>query len=349
MKVEIRIRYFVAALVILVSSQLYANGPANLFVVKGLNFIESKSDYKKAIECFDTAISIDEKCVSAFVNRGIAYNLTKSYGKAVVDLNRAILLDSSQDAAIFNRAFAHQMLGNYLFALYDYNNFIGKHPKNALAYFRRSLVHRDMSELSESIEDLTTSIIIDKDNVEYLLERSHLYFKQNNITKSIEDLSKCIELRPKNSSLLIERAQLYTKNKDFKNCSIDLEAALRLDSNNHQAMLALANCRLELSQHWPAIALYTKLIDLNFNKSVVYYNRARAFVRLERYGKAEADLDKCVKNGGKNLGAYLYLRGLARYKLKKYDEACFDWQQADNLGIKKGGDKLNKYCKEKSE
>ena len=52
-----------------------------------------RKDYRKAIECFDTALQMSPNHAMAFCRRGISHYYRKNYQQALVDLEKASSID----------------------------------------------------------------------------------------------------------------------------------------------------------------------------------------------------------------------------------------------------------------
>ncbi|KYQ99856.1 hypothetical protein DLAC_03809 [Tieghemostelium lacteum] len=74
-----------------------------------------------------------------------------------------------------------------------------------------------------------------------------------------------------------------------------------------------------------AIEYYSMSIQLDSTNSVLYANRAFAYIKLKNYTQAEVDCNRCLNLDPRNLKAY-HRRGIARKELKKYDEAISDFK-----------------------
>ena len=53
----------------------------------------ARKDYRKAIEHFDAALTMDSKHAMAYCRRGISHYYRKNYKQALTDLNKAQKLD----------------------------------------------------------------------------------------------------------------------------------------------------------------------------------------------------------------------------------------------------------------
>jgi TonB family protein len=93
-----------------------------------------KKQYKAAIDDIDTAINIDPRNPTPYVNRCVI-NLYgwKEYDKAIEDCSTAIRLSDKSSMAFNHRGYANEMKKNLTAAFADYNKALEIDPKNELA------------------------------------------------------------------------------------------------------------------------------------------------------------------------------------------------------------------------
>ena len=76
----------------------------------------------EAIADFSVIIDQNELCVTAYINRGAAYDSISDYKKALNDYQRAIELDTSAYHVFHNRGITYFNLGEYDKAITDLTN-----------------------------------------------------------------------------------------------------------------------------------------------------------------------------------------------------------------------------------
>ena len=82
------------------------------YVSRG-NTYAHEGQYDKAIEEYNTAISINPNHADAYSNRGIAYGMKGQHDKAIEDFNTAISIDPNLAQAYFNRGVIYGIKGLY--------------------------------------------------------------------------------------------------------------------------------------------------------------------------------------------------------------------------------------------
>ena len=81
--------------------------------------------------------------------------------------------------------------------------------------------------------------------------------------------------------------------------------------------------------------MYSKAIDLSYEKAVYYKNRGQSFVDLDDYSSAIDDFSKAIEINPKDEDAYWW-RGNSFYKLENYTTAIDDFSKSIDLGDETG-------------
>ena len=89
---------------------------------------------------------------------------------------------------------------------------------------------------------------------------------------------------------------------------------------------------------------YNKVIQLDGNDALAYYNRATCKAELDDYGAGVSDMDEAIRLDAKNASFYKQ-RGNFYYQLKEKEKACFDWRRAVEFGDEKARYQITQYCK----
>ncbi len=113
-----------------------------------------KNRFKKAIDDFTVAISLDPKNPVIYTNRGLVYRKLEEFGLAVEDYSQEIEhLDSSnvedQIKAFNNRAYCNAKLYNYNLAIDDYSTVLGHSKFNIHALHNRGISYERSNRYRE--------------------------------------------------------------------------------------------------------------------------------------------------------------------------------------------------------
>ncbi|MFP4089819.1 MAG: tetratricopeptide repeat protein [Cyclobacteriaceae bacterium] len=98
-----------------------------------------------------------------------------------------------------------------------------------------------------------------------------------------------------------------------------------------------------------AINDYTNAVKLAEKKGsqllyLFYFNRGNSWLKLKNYQKAVRDYDEAIKLQPFHQPSFVN-RGMSRYNLKDKEGACQDWQKGVKLGYEQAENYLNKFCK----
>jgi tetratricopeptide (TPR) repeat protein len=113
-----------------------------------------QSEYEKAIEQFNRALSYKPDYARIYLDRGILYWREMDHPRrAIHDLTQALTLDPGLAEAQFNRGIAHQQLREYDEAIADFNQYLkdGDHP------YWREYAESMVNELTEWTSKSKTS------------------------------------------------------------------------------------------------------------------------------------------------------------------------------------------------
>jgi tetratricopeptide (TPR) repeat protein len=95
-----------------------------------------------------------------------------------------------------------------------------------------------------------------------------------------------------------------------------------------------------------AILDYNKVIMLNPDDGLAYYNRATCKAGINDYGAGVSDMDDAIRVDPKN-AMYYKQRGNFYYQMQNKEKACFDWRRAVEFGDAKARFQIEEYCNKK--
>ena len=97
----------------------------------------SKGEYAASIESYNKVIEAEADKINAYIQRGLAYSITKDYEKAVADFNSALGLDNNLVHVRNSRGSAYLKMKQYDKAIEDFNAVLSADPENQEAYNNR--------------------------------------------------------------------------------------------------------------------------------------------------------------------------------------------------------------------
>ena len=155
----------------------------------------SKGEYEKAIECYDKAIELNPQQTSAYLNRGVVYNVMGNYDRAIQDYDRAIELEPTSVSGYGNRGNTYTINGNYDRAVQDYSRAIELDPLSVNDYGGRGTAYGRKGDYGRALQDfdqaiklgptITTPTIYHQRGMVYVLKRDY--------DRAIQDFNIAIE------------------------------------------------------------------------------------------------------------------------------------------------------------
>lgn len=123
------------------------------------------------------------------------------------------------------------------------------------------------------------------------------------------------------------------------------EDAVRFNLNDTVSMLGIGQVYFDMGDLTKAKEYYDMTIENAPFYSLAYYNRGTMLGMQKQYHSSLNDLNKSIELDSGNSNAYLN-RGLAHYFLKDMEKACKDWHKAADMGLVKGVEAVEIYCKD---
>jgi tetratricopeptide (TPR) repeat protein len=123
-------------------------------------------EYDEAIADFDKAIHLDPQNMTAYLDRGLAYEEEGQYQEAISDYDVAIRLDPNHALAHFYRGNAWFALDYFDQAIHDYTEAIRLDPSLALAYYQRGFAHREKGHSERAKADQEEALRLDPELAE---------------------------------------------------------------------------------------------------------------------------------------------------------------------------------------
>ncbi len=155
----------------------------------------------KALDDYNTTISINPNHQKSLINRGVIRGKLKMLDSAIVDFNRAIKLQPDNASAYSNRGLAKDHMGNDEGAIADYTMAIEKDSSFSTAYLNRGIIYRRQQKLQAANADFTRAIELEEDLAAAYYFRALNYLQENNQETACGDLKRAAELGHQNAIL----------------------------------------------------------------------------------------------------------------------------------------------------
>lgn len=217
-----------------------------------------------------------------------------------------------------------------------------------------------------------------KNNYDALFLMANAHQKKENYDRAIELYNECHKLNGDDAELYINRASAKIWNEDLEGAFTDLEKAKSLDKKDFRLYYYLgvahyysfkpkpaiseldrcielnpqyapayylrAACLGERNKPKDAIADYSKAYDLDSDLTVALFNIAVLKYLNKEYYAAHSDFSQLLESNLDNKAEIYYYRAECAYFTNDKQAACFDYNEAAQLGDKVSAEIYDKYC-----
>jgi len=157
---------------------------------------EKLNNYKGAVEDWSIAISIENRIIKYYVERGNAYFELGKFKDAINDFTKALRQEPAEFTLYIKRAKAYAKLKEYKPALRDVVTYLKyfEHDQEAIALCGN--LHYLNENYIEALKYFNKNLSLDKSNPEYYKDRGRTYLKSKTYKYAISDLSMALDLSP---------------------------------------------------------------------------------------------------------------------------------------------------------
>ena len=283
--------------------------------------------YKKSIESFEKAVSIDKNNYSAYKNLGNTYYYLKEYNNAIKNYEKAISINKNFDLVYYNLGLIYNILKKPEESIKNYKKAIRINKNYSYAHNNLGNVYKNLKNYKEAIKHYKKAISINKDHFSAYNNLGVVFRILKNYEKAIENYKKAIVIKKDYNESYFNLGILYYYN--LKN--------YELAKNNFEEVLNLNKVDENLKFGNSEIYYYLAICYLNLG----FLEKSLEFVKIAKLKNSEND-------SFFRLSGFLNLRifrenGLETYLRKGYDDFCNSYEiDRDNeknfgnfFGIKK--------------
>lgn len=151
-------------------------------------------DFELEMKRLESLLSLNDKNVEAYYNRGWLYEYKGDLPRAVQDYTKAIELDKKMKDAYFNRGLLLARMKKFEEALKDLSEVIKLEPASTDAICNRGSVHFQMGKLDLALADYEGGIKINPNDADLRYNRALVFLAQGNKAAAAEDLKKAAQV-----------------------------------------------------------------------------------------------------------------------------------------------------------
>lgn len=145
----------------------------------------------------------------------------------------------------------------------DCNTFLAKNPRNEEVLLYLALSYYFLGEFKKSEETLIQILSINQNNWRAYHGLALSQYKLKKFIKSDQNFQKALDIEKKDYGLLLDYGLFLSNQQMNKKAQNIFEKLILLDPNNFVGFYNLANCCVELGEYKKALDLYTRSLKLD--------------------------------------------------------------------------------------
>lgn len=268
------------------------------YLNRGAFHCEHKN-FEQAIEDCTQAIARKPDHPDPFYNRGYAHAGLGRFDLAIPDYTRSIELRNDDPDTYFNRATAYLKTNAPDRALADFRMAAELGMNTAALHFNVGNALLALGRLDEAIASFARAIKLQPDHASAYVNRGTAYRRKGMQELAIQDCGTAIGLNPKLAEAWNNRGISYAMLGALDKALADYAQAIRVNESYAEAWFNRGNAHTLQGNHAEAVLDYSQAIELQPTLTHAYNARAAAYVNLQQFDKALADLTRCRELGGK--------------------------------------------------
>lgn len=274
-------------------------------------------DHAGAIADCDRAIRIDPRNAAAYNERAICRFDIGDQAGIIKDCDSAIMLKPDFYEAYVQRGDAYDELGQFAKAISDYEKAIALQPGNFIGYRERAASALHQQDYKTALVFIDKGLAIQPGNLFLLKNKVALLVLQRDFNGAISTLDKCISFDKDSAALYhFNKASLYDSLHNAAGACKSAFEALTLGLADGYDFIMKHGC--EAYKQQPRV------------KAAPLIDKAQ---ELERQGKGEEVIETLSQAIAilPDMPTLYYNRGLAKRRLKRFDQAITDYTKAISL------------------
>ena len=173
----------------------------------------------------------------------------------IQDYTKTIGLDPNFISAYENRGHAYQITSQYDLSMQDYTTAISKNPSGR-NYYNRGYNYSRKKQYDLAIQDYTKAISLNPNNVTYTLFRFFAYDQNNQQDLAIQDITKVISLKPADSGMIFFRGNSYAKSGKYKEAIEDFKYYLISRPDAGSVYISIGSPLVRMLHFTEAVSFY---------------------------------------------------------------------------------------------
>jgi tetratricopeptide (TPR) repeat protein len=298
---------------------------------RGIIYAQELHNYRRAIQDYDTAISLKPNFAHAYKNRAYAQRMLGRLPEAIADYDHSLALLPNLAIGYWERGLAYQDLGESPAATADFTTFLSYNAYHAEAYVQRAIAAQHMGEIPAAMADYEQAIQCNPELALAYYHRADCQASQGDFAAAIADYDRTLKLSPQWAAAYQRRGAIHYQQGAIDLARQDYQQALALEPT------ATLHYQYGLMAPDPAAAKesFDQALELDPHLIKAYLQRGSLTRRAGDLDRAFADYSKGLELDGESIDC-LCGRAIVRQELQDYGGAISDYQRAAHLCLDRG-------------
>ncbi len=258
----------------------------------------AKEDYFKAINDFDSSISLSYKTFDSYNRRGFALYHTKNYPNAIEDFQKVIAQSNQSDLLMYAYRFislSYIRTQEFKKAEEWCDKGLEKFPNEKNLLFNKGFVFYSLQLYQKAVDEFDKRLSITPNHIETLLWKSEALTRLGNDQEAQKVLEKVIAIQPNQVVAYSQLAMIYQKTGQKTKFKEALTTLSYLGYKADFLEVNLAKTHMEEGNLDEALTLLNQSIENNKRNASALLNRSIVYYRKKEYESALKDAQKVVE------------------------------------------------------
>ena len=285
-------------------------------------YIRSKfKDLNYATTLLNTAIKTDSKNPELFILLGDVYTEKNDGTNAAINYNKALELDKNSVKAIVRKGILYKQSTNYEGAAVEFENAISVDPNFAPAHRQLAETFFKQRKFEKAKEEYRKFLELSKNNVKARLRYASFLFLSENYADVLNELNQIGKVDSNDVNMMRLFAYTYHEIKDSVKATITINKVFeKVEEEKHTVLDNEYKGKIEAKNGQDSIGVVYlwKAYNLDSTKTDLLIDIANIYMRMKKYGDAEAAFSKRIENGKGLKSADYFNLGRASFFNKNY-------------------------------
>ena len=313
-------------------TKIYGRSPGNHYYKNGEN-LQNRKEWEAAIGEYQTAISIDELLVPAYLGIANAKNGLKQYEEALKYADQGLAIDDMHARLYLAKGLVYSNQSKSAEALKQFQKAIEIDPLDTFPYVVLASHYAKLNQNEKALAAYDSAIKVNPRSMNLYEFKADLQLSLKKFDDAIKTYDSAIEVNPRHMKSYSNKIILLRKLKRYHQALAVCDDILKLDAKSIYAFMTKAYIYKQLSQLEDAITACDKAIQVDPTKFSLYISKAQFYNDLEKWNEAIKVYDQIILNDSRYLNAYTG-RGHTNLQKSDWKTAQKDFQKAFDLDNK---------------